>query len=338
MRPEHHLRKHLRMADFISPETMSSTSDNNTRTHEQLRRKAHDRFISPATQEAISDAAYSVPGITVFDHQRILEQLAARLNDPEFLDAPHFRDFRTAAVAFAKRQAELTVKIKVLMPELSTVAANVPGCRNFGHVATMTYQRTPEFTGDVNDADALQAWTTKVVKLEAEAVVALAGWIEKHRKAVLAGIWEVLAGCLDLGIDGGAHGRNFLADELAAQVWRWAAYHADDLLNSPVPVHLRLREKAHWTARAWKTARLAEREVHEPLDALVDREYRTAVPAAEAVDLAAIWNPVRIESFIPKAPELHWTDADLDLELRRAGPFRADDVYGEPVELLPLAA
>ena len=311
--------------------TTSGATSEAHRTPEQLRRLAHDRFIAPKTQETLSDAIYSVPTVNIFDHQRISEQLAARLNDPEFLKAEHFKDFRTKAVAFVTRQAQLTAKVRATMPELREIASNVPGCRNFGHVATMTYQRTPEFTGDVNDADALQAWAIEVVKLEAEGVVAFAGWIEDHQKAVLSGLWEVFTTSLDLGIEG-------VADELAAQVWRWAAYHADDLLNSDVPVYIRLREKAHWTARAWKTARLDEREQHGSLHALADREDGTGTPDPDLIDLGTLQNPIRIESLIPKTPELRWTDADVQNELRRAGVFRADDVYGEAVELLPLAA
>ena len=312
------------MADITSPTAdLTAAERKEHRTSEQLRRRAHDRFISPATQEALSDAIYGTPTMTVFDHQRITEQLAERLKEPEFLNAQSFMKFRVAAVAFVMRQAQLTAEVRAMMPQLSTVAASVPGCRNFGHAAMMTYQRTTEYAGDADDTDALTAWAVQTVRSEAEAVVAFAGWIKDHQKAVVSGIWEVLTTSLDLGIEG-------VADELAAQVWRWVSLNAVDLMNSEVPIHIRLWRKAHWTARAWRTSRLNEREQMGSLDTLVEHEAGTGKPTTEMVDLGALQNPIIIS-------EMKWTHTDLKRELRRAGPFRANDIY-EAVKSLPLAA
>lgn len=285
-----------------------------TPAHEKLRRRAHDRFISTRTQEALSDAIYAVQTVTVFDHARIVEQLAARLN--EYLNVSHLKEFRNKAVSFVTRQAELAAKIHVLMPELVEVARGVRGCQDSGHIAAMIYRRTPEYTGSIEDADALREWATATTVGEAEGVAALAAWIEEHRKIVFDGIWSIFRDCLDLGIHDG------VIDELAADVWRWASHNTVSLLESNVPIHLRLRGKASSVARTWKTIYLREREnkggEFVKLEKLARFENRTGTVATEVIDLEAIHNPIIIR-------ELPWTHADLDRELRRAGLFRVDD-------------
>ena len=66
------------------------------------------------------------------------------------------------------------------------------------------------------------------------------------------------------------------------------------------------------------------------LDTLVEHEAGTGTPIAEMVDLGALQNPIIIS-------EMKWTHTDFERELRRAGPFWANDIY-EAVKSLPLAA
>ncbi len=332
LRPRFTERKNIEMADTnISPATALTVAPSKApRTHEQLRRKAHDRFISPATQEALSDAIYGVPGSTVFDHQRITEQLAERLNDQEFLNAHHFKQFRVQAVAFVTRQAELTAKVRVLMPELKEAEAAV-------------YDRLHNYSGDVEDEAALRAWIGEVTHLHSEGIDRMYDWIIKYRNAVYSDIYKFLDRCSDL-----EKNLDDVADSIASEIWLHVADHAADYLQSATTLCRRLKKMGYWRARAWKTKRLADIAKGVVLQASdkftigldgIERtvtgdegEVELGAVVDEVISAAAIHNPLEIQDLMPK-----WTDADLERELRRAGPFRACE-SDEFRELLPIAA
>jgi hypothetical protein len=88
-------------------------------------------------------------------------------------------------------------------------------------------------------------------------------WITEHRKAVYAGIWDVLQGCMDLCPgQPGFYRVADVAEEIAADVWMWVAANVDKLLKpGSASLANRLRARAEWQVRAWKTDRLRHRDV-----------------------------------------------------------------------------
>lgn len=284
-------------------------------------RRARDRFSSPKTQQALSEAIAEVPSATVFDTERIKDQLFRRLG--EFKHIERFQDFRAAVVAWATGQARLTVKLREILRELFI----------HGHVVTMLFLRLPEFAGLDEE---FRGWVEATAKREQEGIEALASWITQHRRAVRGGIWNVLGECMDLDlgefiaeIDDTKH---LVLDELESQVWREVVYSTDQILSSSEPISRQLWWKGYWAAMAWKKRRLDEKEKHagekyiiglHGLERIIrsdDGDDEIGITGDDIIDPNGNLNPIVI-------CECPWKQADLERELRRAGPFRADDVY-----------
>lgn len=291
----------------------------------QLRR-ARDRYGSEKTQTALSEAILAVPGVTIFDEKRILRQLGEHLR--EFKHIERFQDFRAQVIAWATRQANLTVKLREILREIGVT----------DHVTTMLFLRLPEFAGADEE---FAAWVRTTAKREQEGVEALVSWINTHRRAVRRGIWKALRGCLDLGIPAeySDNEPDLIVNELETQVWRDVAYAVDKILSSNVAISLQLCLKGYWAAKAWKKQRLDEKKKHsdakyiigiDGLEKIVsddnDEQDEVGVDVNDLIDPNANLNPIIIQ-------RLPWTQADFDrevhrvLRVNRAGPFRADDVY-----------
>jgi hypothetical protein len=222
-----------------------------SRTHTQLRRRVFVRFSSPKTQEALREAVFSVPGITIFDCERIMEQFANRLND--YLTVTHFKKFRQLAVCWVTRQAVLTVKLRALVPKIMDAVAEVPECRRFAYAATRVLARLPQYEGDVNNDDELLSWAMETAIREVQGEAALTQWMNSHKSAVRAGVWSVLSSCRDLD-----NCLDDVADELCSETWMFIAANPVDFLDSEVSLHKRFWKKAWYLAHAWKKARLDE--------------------------------------------------------------------------------
>ena len=284
-------------------------------------RLARDRFGSHRTQLALSDAILSVPDITIFDSGRIIVQLGERLN--EFKHIEGFKQFRSEVCTWAKRQAHLIVKLREILQERSIT----------GHIATLLFLRLPQFAGTDKE---FHGWVLATAQREQEGVDALVIWITEYRKTVRSGIWEVLRDCFDLGVEPGfsSFEANPIIDELETQVWRQVAYSTDEILSSNEPTSRQLWWKGFWAAKAWKTKRLHEKQLADNkvvvgIDTIIRGEDKRGVAVEDIIDLDAVLNPIVIR-------DLPWTDADLERELRHAGPFRAND--GEVAEELLTAA
>jgi hypothetical protein len=314
-------------------------------------RRARDQFNSPKTQRALSEAIQAT-GATTHDEQRIITQLGKRLRD---FKIGKMANFRPAAIAWVTRQGQLNVKLRELLQEL----------RENGHIATMLFLRLSEFKGTDEE---LRGWVEETARREQEGVDALVVWIREHRRAVRRGIWRILRTCYDLGVttgfDSTSEGRDSdneseddepdtsegtldaedssgtpdsrepdpIVAELESQVWRKVAYDTNSILSSDRPVSEQLRKRGYWAARAWKKARVAEKEKHREdkytiglhgLERIVrddEGDDMVGVIGDDVVDPNANLNPI---TFL----ERPWTRTDLERELRRAGPFRADDKY-----------
>lgn len=84
--------------------------------------------------------------------------------------------------------------------------------------------------------------------------------ISDYRMFALDGIWSVLGGCGDLGID-----KRLTIAELLAHVTRSIWKHLDSLLdpNQPAKVSTRIWEFGYWAARGWKTEQLRRKKPDE---------------------------------------------------------------------------
>ncbi|SFS10805.1 hypothetical protein SAMN05421771_1850 [Granulicella pectinivorans] len=320
-------------------------------------KRARERFHAEKVQAALKEAILGVSGTTVFDVQRIVGQLFERLQDHRYpKGVAYARLFQAEAVAWASRQAQLVVKLRQILSG-----------RERDVLDTMLFLRLPEFAGCVNDADALQVWTQVIARRETEGIEALATWIKVHAAAVRSGIRRVLVDCRDLEgcIDD-------VEDQLFSEMWMYVADHAAKFADTE-GLRAELHWRAYWRARAWKTERirlLKKGDAPKPAstDGIEETESELAYlreqgkcsprpivlgPGDEhandaykeglgdegkvrmwsgAIDLEQYHNPIVIR-------DLPWTYADLERELRRAGPFRADEVYdAETCEQTLLAA
>ena len=297
-------------------------------------RRARDRFGSEKTQIALNEAILSIRGVTIFDSERILEQLFKRLTD--FKSIGNVKAFREAVVAWATRQARLTVKLREILRELHV----------HGHVATMLFLRLPQFA----DTDAeFRTWVQSTVEREQEGIEALAHWIVAHKRAVRAGIWAVLSECtdLDLGEFSNENDETKFAvlDELEAKVWRKIAYSTDQILSSSEPIRRQFWWKGYWAATAWKSHRIDEKKKHagekyaiglnglEKIIADDNGDDEVEVSEDEVKNFNAELNPIIIG-------RLPWTKTDFDREVRRVlrmnhtGPFRPDEEYDQDGQIV----
>lgn len=240
------------------------------RTHEQLRRAARDKFNQRATQEALNEAIYSVPGITVFDARRVMEQLERHLND--FLGIDHFKEFRKVTTAWVTRQAQLVIVLRELLQTTND------------YNPTRLFNELPNYSGAVS-VTALNEWAYRIKLTDAHAKAEIPAWVDQYRKVVYSGIWYVLKDCMDLGVGGyapvvrhedGQESRLFhpVVEEIASDVWLWVYKEAFLLVNSAVPLHIRLWHKARRTALIWKLNRLADRRTFVSQSTLDDRRQQ----------------------------------------------------------------
>lgn len=300
---------------------------------------ARERYHAPMTQIALRGAILEVPGSTNFDMERIIDQLAGRLGEFKHIGKGKIKQFRTEVISWAKRQARLNVRLREILRKVSFP----------DQIATMLFLRLPEFTGADED---FCEWVKATAQRDQDGANSLAAWMRECASAVRSGIRTVLSSCCDL--EGCIRD---VEDQLFSEVWLDVARHPAKFLEFEKAGTLskKLHAKSKWRARAWKTARLRAldkganpkpvpggfEDVESELAYL--REQGKCPPRpivlgpgdtselghgheermrlwAGSIDLSELHNPIVI-------PELPWTDADLGYELRRAGPFRADDVY-----------
>jgi hypothetical protein len=286
-------------------------------------RTVRDRFNALKTQLALREAVLDVPTITVFDVERIIDQLWKHKD--EFKHIAGFKECRAAFVAWAVRLAQLTVQLRKILPTLAVS----------DHISTLVLFRLPDYRGAEDD---LEEWVVETAASQRKALEELGEWINRNRNAVYSGARIVLRTCkgLDKNLDD-------VADCIASDVWKFVADNALDFANSSdSELRARLKGLAESRARTWKSNRLDEIEAGDRvresnthsiglhgLEATVRHPNGTSETVdVPCVSLNDLHNPIIIR-------DLPWTQADLERELRRAGPFRAD---GCDVELLPLAA
>jgi len=303
-------------------------------------RRARDRFGSLKTQLALNEAIADVSGVTPFDTERIIAQLGEHLC--EFKHINGFKECRVAFVAWAARQARLIVQLRTILSELD-IADNI---------ATLVLLRLPEYRG-VEGYDAQKSWTVETANREALHLSSLADLVTKHRAAVRRGIRRALATCGGLGLDsriGPVDGEitsylhddgpwSMTVDEIESDVWIEVATDLEPVVMAERPGAL-LYEKAYWAGRTWKSNRLRERkELSDKFSIGTDGiekvvtngngETERSDASQGFIDLYSFHNPIIIH-------ELPWTEANLERELRRAGPFRADGF--DVIEPLSVAA
>ena len=184
----------------ISTEAAQLAADTTTQSRQYKRktpkgtdkdlRRARDRFKSMKTQLALRGVILEVPGVTIFDVEPIIMQLAERLGEFKYCS---LKQFRAVTIDWATRQARLVTQLRQTERELFID----------DHIAAILRRRLPEFTGtdeEFND------WILATAKQEQEGVEALSSWWTKYRRSVLRGICKILWGCVDLGFSGGLTG------------------------------------------------------------------------------------------------------------------------------------
>lgn len=297
---------------------------------------ARERFKkSKKTIPVIRDAVLDVPGVTVFDFDRIFGQLYQRR--AEFKHAPSIKAFRAALVVWAVRQAQLIVMLREILKE------------PVYYDATLLFTMLPNYNGEVN-TDALRAWVIETNCRKNEADKLLFAWMRDHSAAVRRGLRGVLTRCRDL--DGCI---DDVEDQLFSEIWMHVAGNAATYLELEKAGTLRrkLRDEGKWNAMAWKKSR--ERAIEkgdyvkkserfligfDGMESQIkgsDGEVEmVGVALEDMMDPNADLNPIIIK-------RLPWTKAAFDREVcrvvraNRAGPFRADDRYDADEQLLAVA-
>lgn len=221
----------------------------------------------------VIEAVYGVSTALDFrDEDRILEAIALQTltyDGPE--DRKSFREWLTAQ---ADRLTELTVTIKGL--ELDDEAIKVHGL-----------ERLVQYDGNVTDAGSVQEWAISLYIVDKGRELRNSDifrkWFKTYKKSVLLGVWSVVKFNKDLlpGQVDSCTART-VAEDLATDTWMWIHEHVDALLEpGTAPLHIRLKRRGWFTARAWRQDRLRHLEkcpenrapVMVPIDAV---EYRGA--------------------------------------------------------------
>lgn len=322
----------------------------NKRGYDKMLKRARERFDSEKTQAALREAIGSVPGITDEDTARTIEALKQYRD--EFKHIEHPKQFRAQVVAWATRQAQLRVLLRNALPDDAFGEERIIGL----------YSRLPNYPGNTSDIVALRTWVFDILQAEEHGRKELGHLLRVHGPAVRRGIQKVLSHCRDLDSC-----ITDVEDELFSIVWMEVAHDISNFIDFSNKMSIRLYWKAYWKSHAWKAKRLNEikkgifpkpvqpddlgaveekmfyyatsgklppkpinlwRLGDEKEDGGVDQEP-TAEPSLMGLSLHELWNPIVIR-------ELRPIDADVERELRRAGPFRANDWV--PKEDLPKAA
>lgn len=200
---------------------------------------------------------FAVPGITKTDYQRIIGNFASRLND--YLDSKDFKQFRSKAIAWVSKQAQLTIILREML--LSQPDA---------YDAPLLMTELPNYEGEIQ-ANAIHVWAIAMMERKKRAIAEVPIWFDKYRKLVYANIWVELKKCPDLGVGGydpvkiGTDGqssqlRHAVVEELSSDVWLWVYERALSLYESETPIYKRIRGKARRAALLWKLNRLKERD------------------------------------------------------------------------------
>ena len=354
----------MKKENFTEAERLTAdTKENRTNNRKEPKgadkdlRRARDRFTSLKTQLMLREAVLETPGITIFDIEPVILQLGERLNEFKLLS---LKQFREKTVQCVTRHARLSTRLRQIVRELFID----------DHVATILRRRIPEFVGS---AEEFQDWALATAKQEREGVEALALWWKEHRRTVLRGILRILWGCTDLGFSGELSGDESngdpegnaddaspdeesdlrdqkpirvtdpIAAELETEAWLKIAHDASKILSSQKPIGEQLYWFGYRSAWSWRQQRTREKDKlsstkfsvgFHGLETIVrsdSGERVVQVSIDDARDPNADLNPIIIR-------DLPWTNQDLERELRRAGPFRADDPYEGEIGAQLLAA
>jgi len=157
-----------------------------------------------------------------------------------------------------------------------------------------------QFTGTTNQD--FMAWASTILQPAVGRLKELYTFRRLYEKSVLAGVWSILRGCLDLADhDDPRH----TAQQLANEVWPWIFQNMDALLvPGTAKLSTRLQERARYMAWAWKTSRLrAKRRFVDIADLDKPSRFQTKVKVRlVAVDVDA--EADQVEDVIAAEPDL----------------------------------
>lgn len=236
---------------------------------ETNRRKFIRRCIeSPKEPEffgALKDALYSVEGIDLFDQIRILDGDG----EEKSLFDRHLYEYAGAAkrsayiawcVEWVSRIARLTALAKALIPDVERQCERYPQIAR----AAILYS-LDSYTGP-GERGALLKWAEQRARRAEEHTATFLEWYDtpEYQKAVRAGVWDILRGCGNLGIDvqseGSKDSESELARSLCLDSWRSIMGSMEELTQpSGKPIEARLWGKARFIVREWKAQRLRDR-------------------------------------------------------------------------------
>ena len=113
-------------------------------------------------------------------------------------------------------------------------------------------EHLPQYTGPIKD-EAFREWAADAIRPAVSRIAAFTRLKTETERFVLRAIWKVVNTATDLMDD-------FTVADISDRVWLWAFEHFDELVTpGEAKPSTRLYLIAYWQARAWKTARLRER-------------------------------------------------------------------------------
>lgn len=278
---------------------------------DKARKKARERFWSPATQEFLHDAITDVGG-TIFDVERIKSQLFDRI--VEFKHHTKPKAARQAMIEWATKQAALVAITRESIPQLRNAVLSIPAAfaSDADRVIEAVFDHLPEYEGPVDNPAALLDWAKDFATSLVRSALNRWGRYASAQGSVLAGIWKILTNCRDLETRTGLED---VADNLELTVMEYFLKNFDEFSPDDDGLEKQLNTRGQNAARAWKTDRLAKMksgECRKPARGL----------DSEAAEVVQLKRAAGINQAISKSYPI------------RLGP--GDETPGEVVNLCPL--
>lgn len=238
------------------------------------------------------------PEVTASDVDRLLGLLADHIDNYAGPDRNCRKLFTAWARQWLKVVTALYETTKAMAPAFEEAArAAVPGLSD--NLYNVAAERVTNHIAELLSPDSLNLieWGARWAVYEAEGLRLWPEWAgcEVNRRSVYRGLWKALkegSGCSDLGLgrpeNGGWHPT---IEGLASDVWVWVSDNAGLIFKTQqpgVPIGARLKARAYFTAKSWKTSQLRVRRKFQqptsnldPWDIPLDYEFHNkSYPAA----------------------------------------------------------
>ncbi len=215
----------------------------------------------------------AVPGATLTDAERIEGQLFDQLRDYRYPKGiKYVQRFNAEAIAWAKLQAQLSVMLTEVLPQvIAILSADGVLFNDTARICALVLNRLPKYKGEV-DSTAIVAWATGEAIDIARKTVGVWQRYAKVERAVYGSINKILDQCRDLET---RIGLQIVANNLAFDVMLYFIYNSHEFTTDDTILARQLAHRGELAAHAWKKATLArvrKWEIGKPVESLVPEQ------------------------------------------------------------------